>query len=82
MPTCLRAIRSGDRDLQGADRSRNDGNLPLDGVLVQLGRAYAVAGKRTEARQTFTRVVDQFPNSPYLSDTRRELERLDEAATG
>ena len=61
---------------------RNDGNLPLDGVLVQLGRAYAGAGKRTEARQTFTRVVDQFPNSPYLSDARRELERLDEAATG
>jgi tetratricopeptide (TPR) repeat protein len=61
---------------------RNDEGLPLDGVLVQLGRAYAGAGKSTEARQTFTRIVDQFPESPFLAEARRELDRLDERATG
>lgn len=61
---------------------RNDESLPLDGVLVQLGRAYAAAGKATEARQTFTRVLDQFPESPFLTEARRELDRLDEQPTG
>jgi tetratricopeptide (TPR) repeat protein len=60
----------------------NDGNLPLDGLLVQLGRAYVGAGKATEARQTFTHVLDQFPDSPFLTEARRELDRLDERATG
>jgi tetratricopeptide (TPR) repeat protein len=61
---------------------RNDENLPLDGLLVQLGRAYASAGKATEARQTFTRIVDQFPDSPFVSEARRELDRLDARPTG
>ena len=61
---------------------RNDGSLPLDGILMQLGRGYAAAGKQTEARQTFTRVLDQFPDSPYLTEAKRELERLNDPATG
>lgn len=48
--------------------------LPLDGVLVQLGRAYAKAGKNDEAARAFTRVVDEFPQSVYAADARRELE--------
>jgi TolA-binding protein len=48
--------------------------LPLDSVLVHLGRAYAKAGKKEEAVRTFTRVVDEFPQSPYAADARRELE--------
>ncbi len=48
--------------------------LPLDGVLMQLGRAYMKAGKKTEATQAFTRVVDEFPTSPYAADARREME--------
>jgi TolA-binding protein len=48
--------------------------LPLDGVLLQLGRAYARAGKKEEAVRAFTRVVDEFPQSPYAADARREME--------
>ena len=48
--------------------------LPLDGVLLQLGRAYARAGKKEEAVRSFTRVVDEFPQSAYAADARRELE--------
>jgi TolA-binding protein len=48
--------------------------LPLDSVLMQLGRAYARAGKKEEAVRSFTRVVDEFPQSPYAADARREIE--------
>jgi TolA-binding protein len=55
---------------------RKDGTLPVDGILMQLGRAYLEAGKRTDAQQTFTRLVDEFPESPFSGDARRELEGL------
>jgi TolA-binding protein len=48
--------------------------LPLDGVLMQLGRAYSKAGKKTEAVHAFTRVVEEFPQSAYAADARREME--------
>jgi len=53
-----------------------DGPLPVDGILMQLGRAYLDAGKTTEAQQTFNRVVEEFPDSPFSGDARRELESL------
>jgi hypothetical protein len=33
---------------------RKDSPLPVDGVLMQLGRTYAQAGKGGDARQTFS----------------------------
>jgi TolA-binding protein len=50
--------------------------FPADGVLMQLGRACARAGRREEAVRAFTRVVDEFPQSPYASDAKRELEEV------
>jgi predicted negative regulator of RcsB-dependent stress response len=63
---------AGYRDLS----TRTDTGLPIDAVLMQLGRAYMAAGKKTEARQTFTRIVDEFPDSQYATDARRELDSL------
>ena len=48
--------------------------LPLDGVLMQLGRAYMKAGKKNEAAHAFTRIVEEFPQSLYGADARREME--------
>lgn len=48
--------------------------IPLDAVLMELGRAYMKAGKKTEAAHAFTRVVDEFPQSLYVADARREME--------
>jgi TolA-binding protein len=48
--------------------------LPIDGVLMQLGRAYMKAGKKNEAAHAFTRVVQEFPQSLYAADARREME--------
>ena len=55
---------------------RKDGPLPVDGILMQLGKAYLDAGKRADAQQTFTRLVDEYPESPFTADARKALETL------
>ena len=50
-----------------------DGVLPVDGVLMELGRACIKAGKTQEARAAFKRVVDEFPQSPYTADARQRM---------
>lgn len=52
----------------------SNSQLPLDGVLMQLGRAYMKAGQKNEAAHAFTRVVEEFPQSLYAADARREME--------
>jgi TolA-binding protein len=49
-------------------------SLPIDGVLMQLGRAYMKAGRKNEAAHAFARVVQEFPQSLYGADARREME--------
>jgi tetratricopeptide (TPR) repeat protein len=55
---------------------RKDGPLPVDGILMQLGRTYREAGKRADAQQTFNRLVQEYPESPFMSDAKRELDSL------
>jgi TolA-binding protein len=55
---------------------RKDGEVPIDGVLLRLGRVYVDAGKKSDAEQTFNRLVEEFPDSPFSADARRELELL------
>jgi TolA-binding protein len=55
---------------------RKDGPMPVDGILMQLGRAYRDAGKSSDAQQTFNRLVAEFPESPFMADAKRELEAL------
>jgi TolA-binding protein len=47
--------------------------LPIDGILVQLGRTHRLAGREAEAQQAFKRVVDEFPQSPFAAEAQREL---------
>ena len=55
---------------------RKDGEVPVDGVLLRLGRVYVDAGKKSDAEQTFNRLVEEFPESPFSADARRELDQL------
>jgi outer membrane protein assembly factor BamD (BamD/ComL family) len=55
---------------------RKDGPLPIDGILMQLGRTYIEAGKPADAQQTFSRLVQEFPDSPFSGDAKRELDTL------
>lgn len=56
--------------------SNSKSDLPVDAVLMQLGRVYLVSGKPAEALKTFTRIVDEFPQSPYLTEAKREVDAL------
>jgi len=58
--------------------SAPDTRLPVDGLLVQLGKAYLKAGKTAEAAQTYKRIVDEFPQSPYAADARQALDGIGE----
>ncbi len=51
-------------------------DAPLDGVLMQLGRAYRLAGKAADAKASFQRVVDEFPLSIYAGEARRAIDAL------
>jgi tetratricopeptide (TPR) repeat protein len=53
-----------------------DGPLPIDGVLMQLGLTYRDAGKTSDAQQTFNRLVMEFPESPFVTDAKKELDNL------
>jgi TolA-binding protein len=55
--------------------TQKDGKMPVDAVLMRLGRAYELAGKGNDARQTYQRVVDEFPQSSYAALARKELEK-------
>jgi TolA-binding protein len=56
-------------DLSG----QRDSLVPIDGVLMQLARTYVKAGKPQDARAAFKRVVDEFPDSNYVSEARQEI---------
>jgi outer membrane protein assembly factor BamD (BamD/ComL family) len=43
---------------------------------MQLGRTYLDAGKRADAQQTFNRLVEEYPESPFTVDAKRELDTL------
>jgi tetratricopeptide (TPR) repeat protein len=52
------------------------GDLPVDAILIQLGKAYLAAGKKAEAQQTFQRIATEYAASPYAADARKQLDAL------
>ncbi len=52
----------------------NAEDAPADGVLMQPARAYRLAGKEDDAKKTFKRVADEYPQSPYTQLARREMD--------
>jgi tetratricopeptide (TPR) repeat protein len=55
-------------------------DLPVDAILIELARAYLTKGNTAEAKQTFTQIVDQHPDSPYVQEARTGLESLSAAS--
>ena len=53
-----------------------DDTLPRDAMLMQLGRAYAAAGKKAEAKQTLDRVLTEFPESSFTDEAKALLTTL------
>jgi tetratricopeptide (TPR) repeat protein len=54
----------------------SDETLPRDAMLMELGRAYAAAGKKAEAKQTFDKVVTEFPDSSFADEAKSQLASL------
>lgn len=50
--------------------------MPVDGILMQLGRTYVRAGRKEDAARAFNRIVEEFPESVYVAEARRELEEV------
>ena len=51
-------------------------SLPADAVLMELARAYRLAGNTGEARKTLQQVVEQHADSQYATEAKAELEKL------
>lgn len=54
----------------------NNPDIPIDAVLLELGRAYAAKGNTAEARRVYTQLLDEHPTSPFSSDARSALDAL------
>ena len=50
--------------------------LPRDVALYELGKLYVAEQKPDQAREYFQKLVDEFPESPYLGQARQRLQEL------
>jgi len=50
--------------------------LPVDGVLMELAKAYRASGKVEDARRTLNEIVEKHAESPFAAEARSELDRL------
>jgi predicted negative regulator of RcsB-dependent stress response len=55
---------------------RTDTSVPKEALLLELARAYKVAGKSEDARKTLNQIVEQHGESSFASDARAELEKI------
>jgi len=51
-------------------------DLPVDGVLMELAKAYRAAGKVDDARKTLNEIVEKHAESPFIGEARAELDKL------
>jgi predicted negative regulator of RcsB-dependent stress response len=59
--------------------AKKDSQLPMDGILMEMARTYLDAGKTTEAQQTFTRLVQEYPESSFSAEAKQILDSLKKA---
>lgn len=55
---------------------QKDGALPTEALLMELARAYRLAGKTEDAKKTLTQIVEQHADSPFANDAKAEIARL------
>jgi tetratricopeptide (TPR) repeat protein len=55
---------------------QKDGAMPPEALLMELARAYRLAGKTEDARKTLTQVVEQHADSPFASEAKAEIVKL------
>lgn len=55
---------------------RTDLDVPKEAMLLELARAYRLAGKNEDARKTLTQIVEQHADSPFATEAKQELEKI------
>jgi hypothetical protein len=55
---------------------RTDLNVPKEAMLMELARAYKIAGKNDDAKKTLNQIVEQHGDSPFAAEARQELDKL------
>jgi tetratricopeptide (TPR) repeat protein len=55
---------------------RTDATVPKEAMLLELARAYRMAGKTEDARKTLNQIVEQHADSPFVSEAKAELEKI------
>lgn len=53
--------------------ANNEDVMPRDALLMELGRVQLAAGKKAEAKQTFDKMIADFPESPYVEEAKQLL---------
>jgi TolA-binding protein len=60
-------------ELQQEVAKRDDAILPGDALLVLLAHAYDTQGNSDKSRETYRRIVTEFPDSPYALEAQRRV---------
>src|SRR5262245_12311771 len=55
---------------------RTDLSVPKEAMLMELARAYKLAGKKDDAKKTLNQIVEQHGDSPFAAEARQELDKL------
>jgi len=61
------------------NRTGEEQELPVDAVLMEVGRAATVAGKKDDASRAYTRIVEEFPQSMYSAEAKEKLTAIKKA---
>lgn len=62
-------------ELEAMVLGQNDG-LPRDAALYKLGEVFINSGEPERARSYFERLVEEFPESPYIMNAQQKLNEL------
>lgn len=55
---------------------QKDSAVPPEAALMELARAYRVAGKSDDARKTLQQIVDQHADSPFATEAKQQIETI------
>ena len=56
-----------------AEIARREPSLPADSLLALLAHAYDVQGNAEKTKETYRRIVTEFPDSPYALEAQRKI---------
>jgi tetratricopeptide (TPR) repeat protein len=56
--------------------------LPMDVILSELASTQEQLGKTQDAVQSYQRILDEFPQSPYAQEARQKISALDPSRAG